>query len=465
VLFFYGIGIQYGKAFVEGLSSRTARRQNGIAIISTLAAGLVTAGAMLLLKIPAEIGSGLFAGALVNTAALDSVINKLGNDLPVVGYGVAYPFGVFGPIFCIYAAMKLLRPKLLAPPHPGLQVAELLVSHSGVAGKLLSEVMLRLPPEVQVIAVRQDGHNRLPRGDLRLSMGDELMIEGEGEPLQQARRLIGEETPIDMLFDRHDLTDLTVYVSKPSVIGQKLGDLRLLETLGCTVISIARGNSLLYPQPGLVLEAGDQVRVVTEPSRFDAVSSFFGNSAYSTAEVSYLALGIGMVLGVLFGLIPFPLPGLGQFTFGAAGGAMIVSLLLGWRGRIGPLCWHMPPAANLTLRNFGLTLFLAVVGLRSAQQFVTTVQQTGFTLLGTGIAITLTIALTALGIGYGLMRLPFDQVLGVIAGVTGNPAILAYASKAVPTNQPELGYAIVFPLSTIIKIIVVQVILAPFVNG
>lgn len=464
VLFFYGIGIQYGKPFIEGLSSRASQRQNAIAILSTLGAGIVAALVIRGLNIPVEVGAGLFAGALVNTAALDSVVNKVANDLPVAGYGVAYPFGVFGPIFCIFLAFRLLRPVIPHPPTQAIRVAELLVSQPHVIGKLLSEVTMRLPKEVQVVAVRQNGHNLLPRGNLRLAAGDEIMVEGDGEPLAKARRLIGEETPVDMFLDRHDLNDLSVYVSKPSVIGHRLGSLQLPEQLGCAIVAIQRGNSILYPQPGLILEAGDQLRIIAEPDRFEAIRAFFGNSAYSTAEVSYLSLGLGMVLGVLFGLIPFPLPGLGTFTFGAAGGALIVALILGWRGRIGQLSWTMPPSANLTLRNFGLTLFLAVVGMRSAKQFISTLQTSGLTLLLGGAAITLTIVVLATVLSYWVFKMPFDDVLGVVAGVTGNPAILAYASKAVPTNRPELGYANVFPTSTIVKIIVAQILLSRFLS-
>jgi putative transport protein len=244
------------------------------------------------------------------------------------------------------------------------------------------------------------------------------------------------------------------------VISCKLGELNLAEIRNCVVISVLRGDSDHYPHPGLVLEAGDQLHLAVEAGNVDAVQVYFGNSARSITEVSYLALGLGMVLGVLFGLIPFPLPGLGTFSFGAAGGTMVVSLLLGWKGRLGTLNWVMPPSANLTLRNFGLTLFFAVAGLRSAEQFFATLQDTGLTLFGVGIAVTLTTVLLATLLGYVLFRLRFNQLVGVIAGVTGNPAILAYAVKTVPTNQPELGYAMVFPTSTMIKLVVGQGILA-----
>jgi len=462
VLFFYGIGIQYGKPFIKGLVSPAGQRQNLMAILSVVGTGLVTAAAIRWLGLQVEIGAGLFTGALVNTAALESVVNKVGNELPIVGYGVAYPFGVFGPILWIFLITRLLNPRIPQPPKRGTQGTALLVTNPEVANHLLADVTRQFPPEVQVVAVRQDGYNHLPRGNLRMNIGDELLVTGRGEPLKQARRLIGEATTVRTIVDVEDLDDLFVYVSNADVIGRRLAELNLAEKLNCTVIAVIRGDSELSPHPRLVLEAGDQVHLVAEEGNFEAIQSFFGNSARSTSEVSYLALGLGMVLGVLFGLIPFPLPGLGSFTFGPSGGAMIVSLFLGWRGRWRHLNWVLPPAANLTLRNFGMTLFLAVVGLRSAEQFFQTVRETGFTLLGVGIAITLAVVLIVTVLSYSLIRMPFDELLGVLAGVTGNPAILAYASKTVPTNQPELGYAIVFPSSTIIKIIVVQVIVALF---
>jgi putative transport protein len=459
ILFFYGIGIQYGKAFVKGLTSPLGQRQNLIALLSTVGTGVVTAIVITTLQIPIEVGAGIFTGALVNTAALESVLHRVGSELPVVGYGVAYPFGVFGPILCIYLAARWLKPTIPAPKRRGIQGTELLVTNPQLEGRLLSQVTQQLPAELQVIAVRQDGHNHLPRGSLRLRLGDELLVEGEDNALHQAKQLIGRGTAAATIVDVHDLDDLMVYVSRRAVIGRSLAELRVSERLSCAVVSVVRGDAELYPHPKLVLESGDQVRLVTERGQCEAIQDFFGNSARSIAGVSYLALGLGMVLGVLFGLIPFPLPGIGTFSFGAAEGALIVALMLGWQGRTGHLTWTMPPSANLTLRNFGLTLFLAVAGLRSAEQFVATVQETGLTLLGAGIIITLGIVLLAMALGTWLFRVRFDDLLGVVAGVTGNPAILAYASKAVPTNQPELGYAIVFPTSTIIKIIVVQVLL------
>ncbi|MGF1461143.1 MAG: aspartate:alanine exchanger family transporter [Leptolyngbyaceae cyanobacterium] len=459
ILFCYGIGIQYGKAFVEGLKSTTGQWQNVIAIASTLATGAVAALLFAFTNLPLDLGAGLFSGAMVSTATLDSAVNKTGSELPIAGYGLAYPFGVFGPILYIYALARLLRPKVPAPTRKGMQGTAVLITEKWLDGCLLSDLTMKLSEDVQVVAVKQNGHNRLPRGTLRLNIGDELLLEGDGGPLVQAQQLIGQETAHGTIVDVDDLDDLAVYVSRPEVVGRKLAELKLSESLGCLVLSIIRGESELYPHPGLVLEMGDQVRVVAERGKFEAIASFFGNSARSTAEISYLSLGIGIVLGVFFGLIPFPIPGVGTVAFGSAGGALIVALVLGWRGRTGPITWKIPPSANRTLRDFGLTLFLAVAGWRSAENFITTVQATGLQLLLVGIALTLSIVFFATLLGQYVYRIRFDELLGVISGITGNPAVLAYACKSVPTNQPEIGYAITFPTSTIVKIIVVQILL------
>jgi putative transport protein len=458
IIFFYGIGIQYGKPFVEGLLTKRGRQQNLIAVLSIAGTGLITILLITLFQIRVEIALGLFSGGLVNTAALQSVVSKVNNELPVVGYGVAYPFGVFGPILFLYLALKVMKPAILPPPKADIKGTELMVSNPLINGKYLGEIMSMLPPSIQILAVRQHGHNRLPKATLKINLGDEILVEAEGEALKTALGLIGQESAVDIVVDRRDIDDLMVYASNSGVIGRKLGELNLTENNNCVVTSVFRGDSELYPHPSLTLEAGDRLRLIAPLDQFSKVREFFGDSARSTSEVSYLALGLGMVLGVLFGLIQFPLGPLGSVGFGAAGGAMVVSLLLGWLGRTGQITWTIPPSANLTLRNFGLTLFLAVAGLGAAKQFFKTILETGFSLLIGGMAITITVVAISGILSYFLFRFPFDEMVGVVAGVTGNPAILAYASKLVPNNKPEFGYALVFPTSTILKIIVVQLI-------
>jgi putative transport protein len=166
-----------------------------------------------------------------------------------------------------------------------------------------------------------------------------------------------------------------------------------------------------------------------------------------------------MSLGVLLGLLEVPIPGVGSFSLGLAGGPLIIALILGWFGRIGSMSWHMPLAANLTLRNFGLTLFLAAVGLSSGAPFVETVSRTGFTLLGIGAGIVLVANLIIVLLGQFVFKISTDELFGVVSGAAGNPAILAYANQAMPSDRVDVAYATIFPSMTIVKIICVQVVI------
>jgi putative transport protein len=207
-----------------------------------------------------------------------------------------------------------------------------------------------------------------------------------------------------------------------------------------------------------VLEFGDRVGVLMPPDRKEEIRRFFGDTVKSAAEFSYVSLGIGMVLGVLLGLIPIPIPGVGTVTLGIGGGPLIVALILGKLRRTGPMLWVMPLPANIVLRNFGLAIFLAAVGINAGQPFVRTVSETGLSMLFIGMAVLLTTVLIVLLVGYYLMKIPFDDLLGVASGATGNPAILVYSTKMAPTERPDIGYAMIFPSMTIVKVIAVQII-------
>jgi putative transport protein len=168
-------------------------------------------------------------------------------------------------------------------------------------------------------------------------------------------------------------------------------------------------------------------------------------------------MGLGMSLGVVLGLIKFPMPGLGTFSLGLAGGPLLVALVLGQLGRTGALSWHMPMAANLTLRSFGLTLFLAGVGLGAGAPFVRTVSTEGVLFLGLGTATVLAGFLMVMLLGQYALKMSTDDLFGVVSGTGGNPAIVAYANQAVTSDRIDIAFATVYPSTTILKIICAQV--------
>jgi putative transport protein len=175
--------------------------------------------------------------------------------------------------------------------------------------------------------------------------------------------------------------------------------------------------------------------------------------------MNFASVGIGLVLGALVGMIPLPIPGFGVLTLGFGGGPLVVALVLGRLERTGPFTWTIPTSANLTLRQLGLLLFMAVVGLNSGAGFVQTFVKNGPAFLLAGACITLSIVLPSLILGYKLFRIPFDELLGVVSGIHTESAAVGFASRMVPSERIEVGYASVYPIALILKVILAQIIL------
>jgi putative transport protein len=234
-----------------------------------------------------------------------------------------------------------------------------------------------------------------------------------------------------------------------------------MERFGATVTRVRRGDSDLLAHGDTVLALGDRVRVVTDPAHMESVSDFFGDSYRALSEVNILTLSLGLALGLLVGLIPIPLPGGVRLSLGYAGGPLLVALILGTLERTGPLVWTLPYSANLTLRQIGLILFLAGIGTRAGSSFLTTFTQgNGLELLLAGALTTCTIVLATLWIGYKLLHIPMSILVGMTAGLQTHPALLSFAAEQTGNDAPTLGYAAVYPVAIIAKIIIAQLLLA-----
>ena len=457
VLFLYALGVQFGRQFFAGLSGSAGRRNLALAAVALAAATAVAIAVGAALAIPMPLLAGLFAGSGTSAPAMQAAMEAAGSSEPAVGYSVAYPFGLAGAILSMYVVQALVRPVVDAARNANLQLGEVTLHDAVLPGRTLGELMPQLPEGVRVLVVRRQDQNRHPAPDLTIAAGDVLLLGAESAgPLAAARERLGTPSESQVLSDRRNLDYLRVFVSRGALVGQRLSALALPPGVQATFTNVTRGDVEMLVSPDLTLEWGDRVGVLTGRHTFDAVRAFFGDSMRGTSEISYVALGLGLVLGVLLGLTPIPLPGLGVVKLGTAGGSLLVALALGRVGRIGGLTWHMPLSANLTLRNFGLALFLAQVGMASGAPFVTMVAAGGVSLLAAGAAILLALTLTTLLLGHYVLRIPFDELLGVTAAVTGNPAILAYASRAVPSDRVEVTYAMIFPAATILKIVIVQ---------
>ena len=457
-LFLYAVGIQYGKQFFLGLTSAAGRRANLIALSGVLLAGVVSLSFVKSRDIQPGHALGLFAGSGTSTPTLQAAIATLGNDDPAVGYSVAYPFGVAGPILFLHIAFSILRPKIEVPAGGGFELLEIALRNPDLYSKTLGEVKSGLPAGVQIVALRRAHHNEPGFENMIVAEGDVVLATAPTrDALDATARRLGEPAPGRISRDRRDLDYLRVFASRPTVVGRALGDLHLPGEKASFVAQVRRGDTDLLPRPDLVLEFGDRVGLLAHRDDFAVMRTFFGDSIKGTAEFSYISIGVGMAVGFLVGAIQVPLPGSGTLAVGLAG-VLIVALVLGNLRRTGGMNWTIPLSANLVLRNLGLTLFLAQVGMASGPKFAATVAETGLLMLGLGAVVLVALVLPILLIGLGVYRMPYDEVAGIVAGACGNPAILAYANKLAPTDRPDIGYAMIFPGMTVVKILFVDIV-------
>jgi putative transport protein len=457
-LFLYTVGIQYGKQFFGGLTSASGLKANLIALIGVLFAGAVSLLLVKTANLNTGYALGLFAGSGTSTPTLQAAIATLGNDDPAVGYSVAYPFGVAGPILFLYFTFNFLKPKIEVPTGTGMELLEIALQRAEYIGKRLGDLMTELPAEVQIVALRRGHQNQPATADSVLAENDMLLAVAPTKTLlDQVRKNLGEAAPGRLMQDRRDLDYLRVFASRPTVAGRMLGDLSLPGDKASVVVHIRRGDTDLLARADTVLEFGDRIGLLAHRADFPALRTFFGDSIKGTSEFSYISIGVGMALGFLLGAMSIPLPGVGKLSLGLSG-VLVVALILGKLRRTAGLNWIMPISANLVLRNLGLTLFLAQVGMASGPKFAATISETGLVMLGQGAVVLVALVLPILVLGLLVFRMPYDEVAGIVAGACANPAILAYASKLVPNDKPDVGFAMIMPGMTIVKILFVSIV-------
>jgi putative transport protein len=456
IMFLYGIGILYGRQFFEGMVG-VGQKYNLLALVACIAGLFVALGLGHIFGIKLGHTLGLYAGSMTSTASLQAALDVMKNKDPSIGYSIAYPFGVIGPILCIYFMTQIVKPKFPAKAQR-FHMAEISIGQT-FAGKKLEELTSTALADVQVTMVRKGGRNFVPTTDTLVSAGDALLVVAEREDaIARAAAQLGSLVPGKLASDRADLDYVRVFVGKASVVGIPLASLPMPAGYPTHILHVRRYDADLVPSPELMLEFGDRIGVLMPPDRKEEIRRHFGDTVKAAAEFSYVSLGLGMVLGVLLGLIPIPVPGVGTVTLGIGGGPLIVALILGKLRRTGPMLWTMPLPANIVLRNFGLAMFLATVGVNAGQPFVRTVSESGFTMLFIGVAVLLTTVFIVLLVGHYVMKIPYDDLVGVASGATGNPAILVYSTKMAPTERPDIGYAMIFPSMTLVKVIAAQIV-------
>jgi putative transport protein len=453
-MFIYGLGIQFGKSFFKGLASPFGIKANILAAVAILAGATVAFFSAKIAGIAPDFAAGMFAGATSSTPAMQAAMVAAGNKNPSVSYAILVPFGILVPIFCFYFFNKILHPKIEITEPSRLVIAEAQVGEKWASGLTVAEVLQRLPQGVQILEIRRAGMNMHPDPAIVLEPEDIVSVSGLPDAISELDLGSTEE----VRGDRRHLDFVRCFVSKPQFVGKKLSKIEMPKDITANIIQIRRGDADVFPSPDLVIEFGDQVVVLVDASGRDTISKYFGDSIKAQSEFSFISLGLGFVLAALVGLIPIPIPGIGKIALGMAGGPLIVGLVLGYFGRLGPFNFSLPVVANNVFQGFGLALFLAGVGLSSGTPFVQNISS-GAPFLITGIFVLLTVVLIILFVGYFFLRMDFDNVLGIVAGAMGHPAILAYANQLAPTGRPGIVFGMVVPVvGVVLKVILAQVL-------
>jgi putative transport protein len=457
-LFLYAVGIHYGRIFFTGLATPAGWKANCIGTVGVLAAGATSLLVVQLADLKLGYALGLFAGSSTSTPALQAAIVALGNDDPAVGYSISYPFGVAGPILFLFFTYRLLKPRIDVPTAAGMELLEIAVRRAEYFGRPLSELMAAFPSGARIVAVRRGSHNQAASPASIVAENDVLLAVAPSRALlEEARGLFGAAAPGSITLDRSDLDYLRVFVSRWGIVGRTIGELALPGKQTAVVAHVRRGDAELLASSDVVLEFGDRVGLLANRGDFAVLRRYFGDSIRGITEFSYVSIGLGMAAGILLGAISFPIPGIGSISLGLSG-VLIIGLVLGNLRHTGGLNWTIPLSASLVLRNLGLTVFLAQIGLASGPKFASAVSETGLQMLLMGVIVLVSLVVPIMVLGLWVFRMPFDDVAGIISGTCANPAILAYANRLTPTERPDASYATVFPGMTILKIVFVAVV-------
>lgn len=478
ILFVYAIGLQVGPGFFNAL------RKTGLSL-NLLAASLVILGTVVaalihsLLGVPLPAVLGILAGATTNTPSLAAggqILKEVGaaadlRTLPSLGYALAYPFGIFGIILTMILIRILLRINPAAEAaqfeeqrragQAVLESVSLEVRNHAVDGIRLCDIPGFAYLGVVVSRVLHDGTQEVVDREHRLYVGDVVMAVGPHKNLEDLRIILdGKVAKIDLKEMVSDIRWERLVVTSQKARGKTLAELDLAQQHHVVVSRINRSGIELTPTGALHLQFGDIVTAIGTPEPLRQVAHLLGNKADALQHAQIPPIFIGIALGVLLGSIPLTIPGLpAALKLGLAGGPLLAAIILARLGSIGPLVWFMPPVANAVLREIGIVLFLACAGLRSGGQFVETLTQgDGLTWLLCGVLITLVPLLIVGFVGRLALKMNYLTLCGLLAGSMTDPPALAFATGLYKSEAQSLGYATVYPLVMVLRILAPQVL-------
>src|SRR5262245_25281647 len=478
ILFVFCIGLQIGPGFFASLR-RAGLRLNALAIAIVLSGGLTVAVVGWLLRFDGAAVPGIFSGATTNTPSLGAAQQTIASfpgmseeraALPALAYAVTYPLGIFGIISTILMIKAIYRIDVAreveahaATERGGfepLQRRTLVVENPNLEGISIGNIPGLVESGVVVSRIRQAGAANVETATRRtnVGVGDRILVVGSSHGLEQFERVVGRSSSDNLMETGGPTTYRRVVATNVNILGRSVSELDLEKNYGVVVTRIARGEVEMTATPELRLQVGDVLHVVGDENALSQVAEYVGDSVHALNETHFVPLFLGIFLGIVVGMLPVTFPGLPQpLRLGLAGGPLIVAILLGRQGRIGWLVWHVPRTASMALRELGIAMFFAGVGLMAGPTFFATAfSTTGLLWVFAGAIVTVAPLLIVGIVARTKLAMNFVELCGLLAGSMTDPPALAFASGVCRSEAPAVAYATVYPLTMLLRIIVAQ---------
>jgi AspT/YidE/YbjL antiporter-like protein len=484
ILFVYALGLQVGPGFFSSL------RAGGIKL-NALALGTVFIGLALTvifsyasnISLPNMVG--ILCGATTNTPALGAAqqaLKQMNGDMRAVAdmalaTAIAYPLGVIGVILAIIFLRKLFVPKgelnkLSERKDSDMHVGEFHITNPAVEGKTIRELMRFTSKHFVISRIWHDGIVTIPTSESVLRHNDHLLIISKKPDVEHIKVLFGEQENVDWNkedidwnhIDNSQLVSCRIIVTHSKINGEKLGSLKLRNTYGINITRINRAGIDLLASPDLMLQIGDKLTVVGEKAAIDNVAKILGNEEKRLDRPNLIAVFLGIALGLLLGAVPFSLPGMTlPVKLGIAGGPIIVGILMGAFGPRFHFTTYTTQSANLLMREFGLTVYLACLGITAGEHFFETVFRTeGLLWIASGFVLTVLPVIVIALIAMKIYKINYTRCVGMLCGSMANPMALSYVDSTIDNDQPSVAYATVYPVSMFARIVFTQLLLMIF---
>ncbi len=473
-IFVYSIGLSSGPSFFASLKSRGATNLV-LALLVLCILSVFIGGFAILFGFSAAAAAGLLAGITTNTPALAGLLDAIQSspeaqseafsNSAVVGYSISYPMGVLGLMIAMALMQRVFRidyaaeTKKLGNEFPGGQPIlqqTIEINNPDYIGVTLRDLKNRIGAQVIFGRMYRNEQPTLCHLETIFEDGDLVAITGEADELGRVAQILGKTVHRDLSDDRSVFHMRRIFVSNPEIAGKSVAELNLSEQYPVILTRIKRGDADALVNAQTVLELGDRVRVLAREEDLPALEKMFGDSYEHLSHIDLMSFGLGMGLGILIGSIQMTLPGGILFSLGFAGGPLVAGLILSYLRRSGPIVWSLPYSANLTLRQIGLMLMLAAIGINSGATFLSTMlSATGPLMFISSAVVSIFGSILIIWAGYKLFKIPYVLLIGMISH---HPANLDFANNQAQNKIPTYGYALVYPLLLIGKIVFVQML-------